>query len=222
MIYLSFDFLPFLIYNTTMWFEILIQAIGFVAIAVNIIAVQFNRYGTIIFFKTLGSLLFALHYLLLGAFTGMIMDIIGSIRNIIFSYNVRNNRSNKIPVIFFSLITLVFGIATIILTWNVSKIFWTDNVKIATIIMVFISILSIIAKLISTISYSIKNPHRMRMFNLPSASCWLVYNLITFSIAGVINEVMTIGSIIIAELRFKKPRHLTIKEQNNEINSNDL
>ena len=189
-----------------MWFEILIQSIGFIAIAVNIIAVQFNRYGTIIFFKTLGSLLFALHYLLLGAFTGMIMDVIGSIRNIVFSYNVKNNRSNKIPVLFFSLITLIFGITTIILTWNVSKIVWTDNYKIATIIMVFISILSIIAKLISTISYSIKNPHRMRMFNLPSASCWFVYNLITFSIAGVINEVMTIGSIIIAEFRFRKDK----------------
>ncbi len=189
-----------------MWFEILIQSIGFIAIAVNIIAVQFNRYGTIIFFKTLGSLLFAQHYLLLGAFTGMIMDVIGSIRNIVFSYNVKNNRSNKIPVLFFSLITLIFGITTIILTWNVSKIVWTDNYKIATIIMVFISVLSIIAKLISTISYSIKNPHRMRMFNLPSASCWFVYNLITFSIAGVINEVMTIGSIIIAEFRFRKDK----------------
>lgn len=205
-----------------MWFEILIQAIGFVAIAVNIIAVQFNRYGTIIFFKTLGSLLFALHYLLLGAFTGMIMDVIGSIRNIVFSYNVKNNRSNKIPVLFFSLITLIFGITTIILTWNVSKIVWTDNYKLATIIMVFISILSIIAKLISTISYSIKNPHRMRMFNLPSASCWFVYNLITFSIAGVINEVMTIGSIIIAEFRFRKERISSNKEQEYEIKSNDL
>ena len=189
-----------------MWFDILIQAIGFIALAVNIIAVQFNKYGTIILLKTIGSLLFVVQYIFLHAYTGMIMDIIGSIRNVIFSLNVKNNRSNKIPVIIFSLLTAVLGTTTIILTWDVGKIVWTNNLKIATIVMVLISILSIVAKLISTISYSLKDPHKMRMLNLPSASCWLVYNFITFSIAGFISEIMTMGSIIIAELRFKQSK----------------
>lgn len=191
-------------YNFAMCFDILIQLIGFIAIAINIIAVQFNKYGTIILLKTVGSFLFALQYLFLGAYTGMIMDIIGSVRNIIFSLNVKNNRSNKAPVIIFSLLTAILGTTTIILTWNVSKIVWTDNLKIATLVMVLISILSIIAKLISTVSYAINNPHKMRLLNFPSSSCWLVYNLITFSIAGVVNEIMTMSSIVIAELRFKK------------------
>ncbi len=194
-----------------MWFDIFIQAIGFIAIGVNLIAVQFNKYSTIILFKTIGSLLFVLQYIFLGAYTGMIMDIIGSIRNIIFSSNVKNNRSNKSAVIIFSLLTAILGITTIILTWDVSEIRWTDNVKFATILMVFISILSIIAKLLSTIAYSIKSPHTIRMLNIPSCSCWLVYNLVVFSIAGFVNEVMTICSIIIAEIRFKKPK------QNSEI-----
>ena len=187
-----------------MWFDILIQAIGFIAIAVNLIAVQFNKYSTIILLKTIGSLLFVLQYVFLGAYTGMIMDIIGCIRNIIFSSNVKNNRSNKRAVIVFSLLTAILGILTIILTWDVSEIRWTDNVKFATILMVFISALSIIAKLLSTVAYSIKSPHTIRMLNLPSCSCWLVYNLVVFSIAGFVNEIMTICSIIIAEIRFKK------------------
>lgn len=190
-----------------MWFDIFIQAIGFIALAVNIIAVQFNKYRTIILLKTVGSLLFVVQYIFLHAYTGMIMDIIGSIRNVIFSLNVKNNRSNKIPVIIFSLLTAVLGTTTIILTWDVSKIVWTDDIKMATIVMVLISILSIVAKLISTISYSLKDPHKMRMLNLPSASCWLVYNFITFSIAGFISEIMTMGSIIIAELRFKQSKN---------------
>ena len=187
-----------------MWFDIFIQAIGFIAIGVNLIAVQFNKYSTIILFKTIDSLLFVLQYIFLGAYTGMIMDIIGSIRNIIFSSNVKNNRSNKSAVIIFSLLTAILGITTIILTWDVSEIRWTDNVKFATILMVFISILSIIAKLLSTVAYSIKSPHTIRMLNLPSCSCWLVYNLVVFSIAGFVNEIMTICSIIVAEIRFKK------------------
>ena len=203
-----------------MWFDILIQAIGFIAIGVNLIAVQFNKYSTIILLKTVGSLLFVLQYIFLGAYTGMIMDIIGSIRNIIFSCNVKNNRSNKHAVIIFSLLTAILGILTIALTWDVSEIRWTDNIKLATIIMVFISILSIIAKILSTIAYSIKSPHTIRMLNIPSCSCWLVYNLVVFSIAGFINEIMTICSIIVAELRFKKKPINVATDDINEDNFN--
>ena len=187
-----------------MLFEILVQALGFVAIALNIIAVQFNKYGTIIFFKTLGSILFALQYFLLGAYTGMVMDLVGSIRNIIFSLNVKNKRSNKLPVIFFSLITVISGIVTIALTWDVSEIRWTNNIKVATVLMVVISILSITAKLISTIAYSIGDPHKMRILNLPSSGCWIIYNFVAFTLAGIVNEIMTLSSIIIAEFRFRK------------------
>jgi len=191
-----------------MWFDILVQAIGFIAIAVNLIAVQFNKYSTIILFKTIGSLLFVLQYIFLGAWTGMVMDIIGCIRNIIFSSNVKNNRSNKIAVIVFSLLTAILGILTIVLTWDVGEIKWTENIRLATTLMIIISILSIIAKLLSTVAYSIKSPHTIRMLNIPSCSCWLVYNLVVFSIAGFVNEVMTMCSIVIAELRFrKKPNH---------------
>ncbi len=189
-----------------MSFDFFVQALGFIAIGLNIIAVQFNKYGTIIFFKTLGSLLFVVQYYLLVAYTGMVMDLIGCFRNIIFTLNVKNNRSNKIPVIIFSSITVIAGILTISLTWDVSKIKWTDDIQFATILMVIISALSIIAKLISTISYSIADPHKMRMFNIPSSACWLVYNFVAFTLAGTINEIMTLSSIIIAEFRFKKVR----------------
>ena len=76
-------------------FDFIVQVIGFLAIAMNILAVQFNSHWKIMFFKSLGSFLFALQYLLLGAFTGMAMDIIGVIRNFIFAGNVKKGKSNK-------------------------------------------------------------------------------------------------------------------------------
>lgn len=197
----------FLYIIMTMLFEIFVQVLGFFGIALNIIAVQFNKYGTIIFFKTFASLLFVLQYFLLGAYTGMVMDLIGSFRNIIFSLNVKNKRSNKVPVILFSCITAIAGVLTIALTWDVSEIRWTNDVKVATILMVVISFLSIIAKLISTISYSIADPHKMRLLNLPSSGCWLVYNFVAFTLAGTINEIMTLSSVLIAEFRFRKVKH---------------
>ena len=184
--------------------DIIIQVIGFIAISFSIIAVQFNTHGKIIAFKTLSSLLFAIQYLLLGAYTGMVMDVIGSARNIVFTHTVKKGKSTKNQIIFFSILTVLLGVTSIILTWDVSKIIWTENVKIATILMVIVSITSIIAKLLTTVAYGIKNPHLIRMVNLPSCSLWLIYNIVVFSLAGVLNEIMSIVSIILAEIRLKK------------------
>ena len=190
-----------------MFFKIFVQAIGFIAIGMNLIAVQFNTHGKIMLFKSLGSFLFCVQYFLLGAYTGMIMDFIGTVRNFVFANNVRKNRSNKWWIVFFSILTFALGLTTIILTWGKSFTaigYWTSNPKIIVLLAVVVSILSIVAKLLTTVAYGFKNPHTIRMTNLPSCSMWLVYNFVCFSLAGIVNEIMSIGSIIIAELRFKK------------------
>ena len=189
-----------------MFYDIFVQVLGFIAIAMNLIAVQFNSHGKIMLFKSLGSLLFCLQYLFLGAYAGMVMDLIGTTRNIVFAHNVKKDRSNKWYIILFSIITVVLGILTIIFTWDksiqaVSR--WSTDIKTATIFAVSVSIISIIAKLLTTIAYGFKNPHAIRMTNLPSCSLWIIYNIVAFSLAGIVNEVMSIISIVIAELRFK-------------------
>ena len=192
-----------------MFFDIFVQALGFIAIGMNLISVQFNTHGKIMLFKTLGSLLFALQYLLLGAFAGMAMDLIGTIRNIVFTNNVKKGRSNKFYIILFSIITLVFGVTAIALTWEttlktLSR--WSTNVGTITLLAVMISILSITAKLITTISYGFKSPHVIRMTNIPSSACWIIYNVMVFSIAGIVSDVITVASIIVAEIRVRKPK----------------
>ena len=194
------------------FFDIFIQLIGFVAIFVNIISVQFNTYKKIMFFKTLGSILFTLQYLFLGAYAGMVMDFIGLIRNIVFTSVVRKNKSTKPYIIFFSILTFVLGVLTIILTWEKSIIAvskWSSNFKIITIITILISVFSIVAKLLTTVAYGINNPHKIRMLNLPSSCCWIVYNFIVISLAGIANEIFVISSIIIAEIRYKNDRKIT-------------
>ena len=194
-----------------MW-DIFVQALGFIAIGVNLIAVQFNTHGKIMLFKTLGSFLFAMQYFFLGAYAGMVMDLIGTIRNIIFTHNVKNNKSNKWYIILFAVITLILGLATIILTWEKSILavsFWATEYKTATILAVGLAIVSIIAKLLTTVAYGFKDPHKIRLTNYPSSSLWLIYNFACFSIAGMVNEVMTLISLTIAEIRFRKPKNTT-------------
>lgn len=201
------------------WFEVLLQVIGFLGTAFMLIATQFNTHGKIMIFKTLGSFSFCVQYLLMGAYTGMVMDIVGTIRNIVFAYNVKKGKSNKFWIFFFSAITIGAGVATLVLTWStlVQRVSWLSggNSSIALLLAVLVSIISILAKLLSTIAYAFKDAHRIRMLTLPTSAGWLVYNVVVFTLAGIINESLTLISIVIAELRFrKKPEKIspTIKE----------
>ncbi len=208
------------------FFDVLVQVIGFVGIALNILSVQFNKHWQIMLFKTLGSMTFVLQYILLESWVGMVMDLIGSIRNIIFTLNVKNGKSNKGWIIAFSIFTFVAGLITIITTWDKSIGYasnWSNDASVVSIIAVSISIISIVAKLLTTIAYGFKDPHRIRMVNIPSNACWVVYNLVAFSIAGVINDLMCLGSIIIAEIRFRKKKTAvpTIETTELQVQNND-
>lgn len=187
--------------------DIFIQVLGFIAVGFNIISVQFNTHTKIMIFKTVGTLLFVIHYLLLGAYVGMVLDSIGIIRNVIFAERVYRKKKNFSFIIFFSIITLIAGCVTICLSWNESVSAmsrWTDNQTVMVILTVFISLISIIAKTITTIAYGLKSPHMIRMLNLPSSACWLIYNTLSFSLSGLVNEAIVICSISIAEYRFRK------------------
>jgi len=200
-----------------MWWEIFVQGIGFVAIAMNVLSAQFNTHFKIMLFKSLGSFLFALQYLFLGAFTGLAMDLIGVIRNFIFTYNVKKGKSNKWWIVFFSLITAIVGITIIVLTWSKTLEVltrWTNNPTWLFVLAMLISILSITAKVVSTIGYGAKSPHVIRMINLPTFSMWIIYNFIAFSIAGIVSDAMSIISIIIAEIRFREKPKKTAKTDN--------
>ena len=191
------------------WFDFFVQSLGFIGIAFNIFSVQFNTHGKIMLLKTLGEFMFVVHYVFLGAWTGVVMDAIGMLRNVIFTSNVKKGKSNKLAITVFSIITIILGTLTLIFTWDkmIEGTSWLfKSVTMMTIAAVICSILSVLAKFLTTVGYGIKNPHTIRKMNFPSSACWLVYNGIYFSISGFINEIFVMTSIIIAEIRFRKDK----------------
>ena len=53
----------------------------------------------------------------------------------------------------------------------------------------------------------------MRWVALPSSPCWLIYNAIHGSIAGIITESFAMGSILVAQLRYRWLPALRAKRQ---------
>lgn len=160
--------------------NIIIQIIGGFGILASIIAFQSKKHSKILFFKTLNESLFAVQYFLLGAYTGMAMNLVGCVRNIIFTKQVEKNKKTTISVIIFSIMFAVFGIAA----WQGLK-----------------SLLIIIAKVLSTVAYGNKNTTVVRGIILITSVSWLIYNACVLSIAGVLCEAFTLLSLAAGIIR---------------------
>lgn len=174
--------------------EIVIQLIGVLGILASCAAFQCKKHRHILNLRTLSEFIFAVQYLLLGAYTGMAADLIGCLRNQIFTRQIAAGKKTNGSIAIFSMAFALFGI----LTWEGPK-----------------SILVIIAKVLSTVAYGNKNPAVVRTIILITSSCWLVYNIYVFSLAGIACEAVTLISLIAGILRMdllpklKKKKHGT-------------
>ena len=135
----------------------------------------------------------AVQYLLFGiagrpeAYTGMAMNFVGSVRNVIFTEQVKRGKSTRLSAALFSALLLFLTIVT----WQGSK-----------------SILVGSAKVASTLAYGNPNPKVVRLVSLLTSSCWLIYDIALSAFEGMICDVLALGSIIVGIVRYdllKKP-----------------
>ena len=161
-------------------YDIIIQSIGGAGLLCAVIAFQCKKHKNVMLFRTLNEIFFAIQYLCLASYTGVAMNLIGSVRNIIFAINVKKEKSTLIWQILFSFMFIVIGLLT------------TKGI---------VSVMVILAKVVTTIAYSLKNTKYIRLLTLPTSTCWLVYNIVCNSFAGILCEAFTICSIITAIIR---------------------
>jgi len=164
-----------------LWWVILVQGIGFLGIACSVLAFQYKQYRQLVGLRAATELFFGIQYLLLGAYSGAAVDFLGCFRNWVFLDCDKKSKSLRPWRIFFSVIFV--GVS--LLTWAGPK-----------------SLLSAVAKVASTIAYGSSSPRLIRFITLCSSSCWLIYNSLVFSIAGVLGEVLTLTSVLIGIIRF--------------------
>ena len=159
----------------------IIQMIGFGGMAANLLSFQFKSHKRILFFRTVNEALFILQYLLLGALSGAYLNIIGCVRNAIFSKRVEAGKSNTGYIIAFSALFTAFGL----LTFDGSK-----------------SVMLILAKVLSTAAYGNKNTTVIRTVSFLPHISYLFYNISVGSAAGALSDLMLLGSLAAAIVRF--------------------
>lgn len=157
------------------------QGVGFLGMLLAFISFQQNDNKQILKFQTFAALTFMVHFFMLGALTGAVMNILGATRNIIFYHRDKAWANKKLWLYLFVCLFAISGV----LTWN--------NVY---------SILPVFGMMIATVGLWVKNPKLTRLFIFPSSPCWLIYNVISGSVAGVLTESFVLTSLTIAFIRF--------------------
>lgn len=157
------------------------QGIGFIALMIAILSFQKNSNKGILSFQVISTTMFFVHFFLLGAYTGAVMNLIGAFRNVVFYSRGKRWADSKIWLYVFIFASAIAGI----LTWK--NLF---------------SFLPIFGMILGTISFWVKNPKHTRYLNMIVSPSWLIYNFISSSIAGIFTEVIVIISIVVAIIRF--------------------
>lgn len=173
--------------------EIAIHMIGLFGILASIVSFQCKKHNLILAFRTCNELMFSIQYLLLGAYTGTIVNLVGCLRNIIFAKLISRNKRPVVYILIFCVVFTVLGL----LSWQGYK-----------------SILVITAKILSTIAYGNKNTTIVRTVIFITSTAWLIYNYTVSSYEGVLCETLTLLSLVFGIIRFDIVPVLTNKKDN--------
>ena len=173
------------------------QFIGFIGLAVNALSYQQKTQKAIVLHQLACSVLFAIHFFMLGAYVGCLLNFIGIFRAFIFSNKDKVWAQSKAWLYLIIAAFAAAGIVTLdgdlnIFTWNVSF----------TSISTYISVLPIIGMTFTTVAFWVTNPATVRRLSFPNSPCWLIYNLYNHSWAGAVTEMIVMTSIIIAMIRY--------------------
>ena len=171
---------------------IVIQAIGFLGLAVSVLSFQPKSYQAVIWLRVISEIIFAVQYFLLGAYTGMATNILSAVTNSVYRELVKRNKSTKICRVVFAFLFVITGI----LTWQG-----------------VISLLVILAKVLSSVANGLGKAKTIRYMNLGIMMLWNVHDIIVFSIAGVLSNMATIVSILIAIFRNDRKNGKQEKEE---------
>jgi hypothetical protein len=160
----------------------IVQGVGYLALLVVIISFQNNNRVKLLLLMLTAALLFTVHYALLGAWTGSLMNLVGA-SMIFVSYKKETAVWAQLPFWPYLFIAL-FILAGILTAEN-----WTG-------------FLPVLAQIFGTVAVWQSNARAIRFFMLIPRPLWFSYNLVVGSYAGMLTEVLVSTSVIVGIVRF--------------------
>ncbi len=171
------------------------QILGIGGMLCNTLSYQCKKRTHILLTQSCGSVFFIVHFLLLGAISGCLLNIIGFFRATVSAAKDRFHLSSALlNGIFISLYLLSY-----VAVFTVFK-------KEPSLPHLIAELLPVAAMVISTIGFSAGSARSVRIFSAISSPLWLTYNAINLSIGGVCSELLSLSSAVLGFFRHDRQK----------------
>ncbi len=160
------------------------EIIGAVAVAESFLIFLSNKRERILIFKLISDALWVVNLLLVGGYTGALLNVIGVGRGIVFYYRDKKKWASTLlwPILFIA-VTAISPVATLIS----GKEGWY-------------AILPAIGSIVAVISFYSRLPNFTRYTSFLANGLWLIYNIIIRNYSGIVAGVIlllsaTVGTV---------------------------
>ena len=167
------------------------QAFGILGMAMNISSYQAKERRQVILVQLFGSTFFAINMLLLGAYSGFLLNVTGILRALIYSRDSVARRVNVWNAAFVALYALSYAAVFIVFK------------KPLTALNFVIELLPTLAMSVSTLALA-RSAAVIRRCVFVSSPCWLIYNCVNGSIGGIVCEALSLGSAVAGMIRLDR------------------
>lgn len=163
------------------------QFIGLAAVGLYLLSYQLKKRRDIVWVTCISNALYVLQYILLGAFSGAIMDFMSTVSS--FLAAKKNQPAFKKHARWLAISNMIVITVVGLISAYLQK--------------EWIELLPIIGALFQTGGLWFDNEQTIRKFGLCSAPFWLIYNYISQAYGAALGSVIAIVSIVTAMIRYR-------------------
>ncbi len=168
--------------------ELLAQGIGISAVILFLLSYQMKKRQGIIITNIISRSLYIVQYILLGAYSGAVLDVLGMLSSIVAERKHHKHIKNHARLIFISMNCSITLVGLFIAFLNKS----------------LLDILPIIGVVLHTSAFWLNDERIIRKVSLLGSPFWFVYNFLSRAYGSAIGDILTIVSIIIAMFHYRK------------------
>ncbi len=167
----------------TRYLPFIANAVGVVAVLLFVLSYQLKTRRSIILCNVLSRGLYVVQYLLLGAFSGAVLDILGMGVSLLAQKKDAPALKRHLPLVIVATDLAVVGVGLLLY----------ENI---------FSLLPILGVLLHTGAFWMTRERTIRRISFLGSPFWFVYNLISRAYGSAVGDVITMVSIAVAIVRY--------------------
>ena len=171
------------------------NAIGIAAVALFVLSYQMKKRRTIVWCNVISRALYVIQYVLLTAFEGAVLDVIGILASVLA-------QRKDMPFIQKHLKAVIAVVNVLIVT---AGILLYENV---------FSLLPVLGVLLHTGAFWLSDEQKIRRVSFLGSPFWLMYNLISHAYGSALGDAMTMVSLAVAMVRYGRGKKAELHPQN--------